>query len=276
MRAVIAYPGVEGSFSYGAARSAFPDAQWKGYDTFEDAARSVLEGEARYAVLPIENSSAGAVLTTYSILEKEPLWIVGECTQPVRHQLLGIPGSQLAGIRTITSHPQAISQCAAFLSSLQGVQIVPSGNTALSAREVANRGDPAWAAIASEEAARIFGLSVIAEDIHTSKHNTTRFMILSRYPIPLETPNKASVIFTVDNTVGALVRVLDSFARSGLNMTRIESRPIPDTPFLYFFSGDFEGAMDKDHLEEAMDNARPFTTQLRLLGIYAKANMTDE
>ncbi|MBE5797192.1 MAG: prephenate dehydratase [Clostridiales bacterium] len=273
MSYVIAYPGTAGSFSHGAAQAAFPDGTCVAYATFPEAAQAVVDGQADYALLPVENSFAGAVLPTYSLLEKLPLHIVGETMKAVRHQLLGVPGASLSDIRTIASHPQAIAQCDEFLQTLPGVQIVPSGNTAISAREVAEQGDPSRAAIASVEAAKEYGLTVLAENIQTSATNTTRFFILSLSPIPLAAPRKATVTFTVNNEVGALVRVLSSFAESGLNMSRIESRPIPDTPFQYFFSADFEGEMDAAHLSRAMAAARPYTCALRLLGVYPRAEM---
>jgi len=268
---IIAYPGTAGSFSCAAAQEAFPEAHCEGYPTFPEAAQAVVEGKADYALLPVENSFAGAVLPTYALLEKLPLHIVGETMKAVRHQLLGVPGAAIGDIRQIASHPQAIAQCDAFLQTLQGVQIIPSANTAISAREVAQKGDKSCAAIASLEAAKEYGLQVLAENIQTSRHNTTRFFILSGFQAPLGTPGKATVTFRVNNEVGALVRVLASFADSGLNMSRIESRPLPETTFTYFFSADFEGEMDTGHLARAMAAARPFTCELRLLGVYPKA-----
>lgn len=271
MPVIVAYPGTTGSFSCAAAQEAFPEGICVGYTTFPEAAAAVISGEADYALLPVENSFAGAVLPTYSLLEKLPLHIVGERMKAVRHNLLALPGATLAQIRRVASHPQAIAQCDVFLQGLTGVQIIPSENTAISARDVAQTGDPSYAAIASEEAARTFGLQVLCRGIQTSNANTTRFFILSRQMAPLATPEKATVVFTVRNEVGALVRVLSSFADSGLNMSRIESRPIPETPFQYFFSADFEGEMDAAHLSRAMAAARPFTCDLRLLGAYPKA-----
>ncbi len=271
MSVIIAYPGTTGSFSCAAAQEAFPDGKCVGYTTFPEAAAAVTAGEADYALLPVENSFAGAVLPTYALLEKLPLHIVGERMKAVHHNLLALPGATLAQIRRVASHPQAIAQCDVFLQGLPGVQIIPSANTAISARDVAQTGDPSYAAIASEEAARTFGLQVLCRGIQTSSANTTRFFILSRWAVPLGKPEKATVVFTVRNEVGALVRVLSSFAASGLNMSRIESRPIPETPFQYFFSADFEGEMDAAHLSRAMEAARPFTCELRLLGAYPKA-----
>lgn len=271
MRPIIAYPGTHGSFSCAAAQEAFPEGQCIGFPTFPEAAQAVISHVANYALLPVENSFAGAVLPTYQLLEKLPLHIVGETMKPVRHNLLALPGAALEDIRLISSHPQAIAQCDAFLSTMPGVQILPSSNTAISAREVRELGDPSRAAIASEEAAHEFGLNILRRNIQTSQHNTTRFFILSLDDKPLACPGKATVIFTVNNEVGALVRVLESFARSGLNMSRIESRPLPETTFLYFFSADFEGPMDRDHLHAAMEAATPFTQELRLLGVYPRA-----
>ena len=271
MRPVIAYPGTAGSFSCAAAQSAFPEGDCVGYDTFPEAAQAVLDSAADYALLPVENSSAGAVIQTYSLLEKLPLHIVGEIMKPVRHQLLGVPGATLAGIRQIDSHPQAIAQCDEFLQGLEGVRLIPSANTAISAREVAASGDVTRAAIASLEAAQTYGLTVLAENIQTSNANTTRFVILSKHAVPLATPDKASIIFTVNNEIGALAKVLTTFAEHGLNMSRIESRPLPDTTFVYFFLADFEGEMDAAHLSRAMEQARPHVGELRLLGVYPRA-----
>ena len=271
MRPVIAYPGTAGSFSHAAALAAFPEGDCVGYATFPEAAQAVLDSQADYALLPVENSSAGAVIPTYALLEKLPLHIVSEVVKPVRHQLLGVPGAALTDIRRIDSHPQAIAQCDVFLQSLPDVRIVPSDNTAISAREVAQSGDKARAAIASLEAAKEYGLTVLRENIQTSNANTTRFVILSKHAVPLGTPDKASIIFTVNNEIGALAKVLTTFADHGLNMSRIESRPIPETTFIYFFSADFEGEMDAAHLSRAMEQARPYVRELRLLGVYPRA-----
>ncbi len=217
----------------------------------------------------MENSFAGAVLPTYSLLEKLPLHIVGETMKAVRHNLLGVPGRHW---RDSADCEPSTGDCTVrrVPAGMKGVQIMPSENTRFRAGRGA-QGDLSYAAIASEEAARSFGLIVLAKNIQTSSANTTRFLILSRTETPLATPSKATVVFTVKNEVGALVRVLASFAESGLNMSRIESRPVPETPFQYFFSADFEGRMDAEHLSRAMEAARPYTCELRLLGVYPKA-----
>ena len=267
MPACVTYPGIVGSFSWGAARNAFPDAELHGIESFSGVAEAALSW-ADCALLPIENSTAGAVRTTWELLEKLPLFIVGEARHRVRHHLLGVRGASLAVITQISSHPQALAQCDVFLSALRGVQLLPSANTAISAREAAQRGDPAFAAIASEEAAEVYGLDFLARDIQTSQVNTTRFVILSRQMRPLDKPNKATITFRLAHRVGALARVLDSFALSGLNMTRIESRPLPDQPFEYSFTADFAGEMDEASLHAALQAASAHTVSLRLLGRY--------
>ena len=267
MRPVIAYPGVAGSFSESAAQCAFPQGETRGYATFAQAAEAAQNGAADYALLPVENSFAGAVLPTYGLLEGLQLHIVGETLRRVRHQLVALPGATIEGLRTISSHPQAIAQCDAFLATVPWARLVPSANTAISAQEVAASGDLTRAAIASTRAAERYGLTVLRADIQTSQTNTTRFLILSREETPLAAPDKATVVFRVNDEVGALARVLASFAENGLNMSRIESRPLPETPFQYFFSADFVGAMDAAHLRGAMDKARPLTGEIRRLGV---------
>lgn len=273
MRPVIAYPGVAGSFSESAAQCAFPQGETRGYATFAQAAEAAQNGAADYALLPVENSFAGAVLPTYGLLEGLQLHIVGETLRRVRHQLVALRGATIEGLRTISSHPQAIAQCDAFLATVPWARLVPSANTAISAQEVAVSGDLTRAAIASTRAAERYGLTVLRADIQTSQTNTTRFLILSREETPLAAPDKATVVFRVNDEVGALARVLASFAENGLNMSRIESRPLPETPFQYFFSADFVGAMDKAHLRGAMDKARPLTGEIRLLGVYPRGQV---
>lgn len=273
MRPVIAYPGVAGSFSECAAQCAFPQGETRGYATFAQAAEAAQNGAADYALLPVENSFAGAVLPTYGLLEGLRLHIVGETLRRVRHQLVALPGATIEGLRTISSHPQAIAQCDAFLATVPWARLVPSANTAISAQEVAASGDLTRAAIASTRAAERYGLQVLRADIQTSQTNTTRFLILSREETPLAAPDKATVVFRVNDQVGALARVLTSFAENGLNMSRIESRPLPETPFQYFFSADFVGTMDAAHLRGAMDKARPLTGEIRLLGVYPRGQV---
>ncbi len=272
IRGAIAFPGTEGSFSQQAAVSFFgEDAAYCAFDSFEAALEAVKRKEAAYAVLPIENSSAGAVAETYDLLLKNSLHIVGEQVLPVAHHLLALPGSRMEDIREIHSHPQALSQCKRFLSAWPAILQVPSLNTALSAKAVAALGLKTKAAIAGSYAARLYGLQVLKENIHDNIHNTTRFVVISRESQPLRTPDKASVTFHVANQTGSLAMLLTCFAEHGVNLSKIESRPIPDKPWEYFFFADFEGAMDEQALNHALNAAASCSRELRLLGRYGKA-----
>ncbi len=272
IKEAVAFPGTEGSFSQQAAVSFFgEDHSYLACETFGGAMEAVADGNAAYAVLPIENSSAGAVADTYDLLLKSSLHIVGEQVLPVAHHLLAVPGSHLKELREIHSHPQALSQCRKFLSGYPGIMQVPSLNTALSARYVAERKDTRLAAIAGSYAASLYGLAVLRENIHDNPYNTTRFVVIGRDSRSLRAPNKASVTFHVANQVGSLAQLLTCFAEHKVNLTKIESRPIPEKPWEYFFFADFEGVMDEAELNMALAAASGCARELRLLGRYGKA-----
>ncbi len=272
MRNVVSFPGTQGSFSQQAAVAFFgEDCDYLPCDTFPGAMEAVAFKEAAYAVLPIENSSAGAVGETYDLLIKSNLHIVGEQVLPVAHHLLAVKGSCLTDIREIHSHPQALSQCRNFLSLYPSIVQVPSLNTALSAKSVAQSGDTGQAAIAGSLAAKLYGLEILKENIHDNVNNTTRFVVISRDSSPLHTPDKASVTFHVANQVGSLAQLLTCFAEHGVNLSKIESRPIPGKSWEYFFFADFEGAMDETELNKALHAASNCARELRLLGRYKKA-----
>lgn len=276
MSLVISYPGVVGSFSQQAAQSFFGDSgEYLGFSSWEEAAQAVLEKKVDYGVFPIENSSAGIVPLTYEFLDKYPLHIVGERRLKVVHHLLGLPKGTLSGIQEIHSHPQAIAQCHNFLSAHPDYRLMPSQNTAVSAQYVARTGNPALAAIASRQAAKEYGLTILQENIHSNHTNTTRFVALSLWDTPIDKGagvlNKATSVFTVENHIGALAQVLLCFANFQLNLSRIESRPVKDKPFEYFFCADFEGEMDEAHLQKAMDACKKHVRSMRLVGIYKKA-----
>lgn len=269
---IVAFPGTEGSFSQQAAVSFFgEDNPYLACDTFGGTLEAVTREDADYAVLPIENSSAGAVAETYDLLLKSKLHIVGEQVLPVAHHLMAVPGSHLEDLREIHSHPQALSQCRNFLSQYPDIVQVPSLNTALSAKHISLLKDKRKAAIAGSYAARLYGLQILLESIHDNPHNTTRFVVIGRDARPLCEPNKASVTFHVSNQVGSLAQLLTCFAEHKVNLSKIESRPIPDKPWEYFFFADFEGVMDEAELNKALEAAAHCAGELRLLGRYGKA-----
>jgi len=268
----VAFPGTEGSFSQQAAVSFFgEDNSYLACETFGGALEAATQGKAAYAVLPIENSSAGAVAETYDLLIKSSLHIVGEQVLPVAHHLLAVPGTRMEDLYEIHSHPQALSQCRNFLSGHPDIVQIPSLNTALSAKYVAEWKDTRKAAIAGSYAARLYGLTILRENIHDNPYNTTRFVVIGRENRSLREPNKASITFHVTNQVGSLAQLLTCFAEHKVNLSKIESRPIPEKPWEYFFFADFEGVMDEAELNMALLAASGCARELRLLGHYGKA-----
>ena len=267
----ITYPGTEGSFSQQAAKAFFgEEAEYLGHDSWDEAALQVQLGQADYGVFPVENSAAGSVPLSFDLMTHYGLYIQDEKLVKVRHHLLGVEGATLADITQVHSHPQAIAQCDDYLSQHPQWRLTPSSNTAVSARLVAREGDQSQAAIASLEAAKAFGLKVLAEDIQSSQVNATRFACVGRDLKSLHTPTKASIYFILENQVGALNRLLTGFAKYNLNMSRIVSYPLKDRPFEYYFLADFEGQMDAEHLYRALADSRSAARQIRLLGIYGR------
>ncbi|MGL5253742.1 MAG: prephenate dehydratase [Brevinema sp.] len=264
---IIGFQGVKGSFSHEALEQYFGlEAKTISYPHFDDLAQAVSEGKCAYGVLPIENSSAGSVSEVYDLLVKHRLSIVGEQVISIRHCLCGIRGSSVKGIRKIYSHPQAISQCGAFLKSLDKAEAIEASNTAAAARIVAEHANPNEAAIASRRAASLYGLEVLQPDIHTTEGNRTRFAIVSA-SAGSEQAGKISTAFTLHHKPGALYSVLKILEEAGLNMTKLESRPIPERPWEYIFYLDFETPNEPSSVISAL---KEVCLSFFMLGIYQK------
>lgn len=271
----LGYPGTEGSFSEQALVDYFdhPDpARVTAFDKFEDVARAVASGQIDYGILPFENSSAGPVSETYDLLIRHNLVIIGEQVVKVQQHLLGVPGTTLSDIREVHSHPQGIAQCHEYLKQHDWAA-VPSLNTAISARMVAEKGDKSLAAIASRRAAELYGLEIIAPAINTDQTNHTRFVVVARAPVTNVTADKATVFLTLENKVGSLYETIGCFARHHINMSRIDSRPILGKPWEYSFYLDFEWEVGRDirQLTMALEEAGRSVTYIKLLGLYTKA-----
>jgi len=266
----IAFQGEPGANSDIAARSAYPALTPLPCPSFEDAFAAVREGQARYAMIPVENSLAGRVADVHHLIPESGLFIVGERFEPIRHQVLGVKGATLAGLREVRSHPQALGQCRKLLREL-GVSAVQAADTAGAAREIAELGDPSVGALASSLAGEIYGLSVLKADIADAEHNTTRFLVFAREAENAPPNNGACVtsfVFRVRNVPAALYKSLGGFATNGVNITKLES---------YIEGGSFEAAMFfaeiEGHTEEplvqlALDELRFFSTSLKVLGVY--------
>ncbi|MDB4961367.1 MAG: chorismate mutase [Myxococcales bacterium] len=273
----IAYQGVEGSYSHLAAQRRYAGrsggALLTGHDTFRGAADSVLAGIADLALLPIENTTAGSINETYDLLLHGSLHITGEVVSAIEHCLMALPGVPLESLRVVMSHPQALAQCQDFFAAHPQLSPRAEIDTAGSARRVAELGDRTFAAIASAAAAKRYGLEILATGIQSASGNATRFVEIALRPAPLSetTAAKTSLVLALADRPGALGEILMRFAARGLSLTKIESRPIPDAPFTYRFYADVLGHSASEPFHAALDDIRPLTTELRVLGTYPAA-----
>ncbi|MBR1660602.1 MAG: chorismate mutase, partial [Oscillospiraceae bacterium] len=232
----IAYSGVEGAFAHIAARRIFPDGTAVSYPSFEDAYKALLAGDCDSAVLPLENSFAGEVGQVSDLMFRGDLAVNAVYELQVVQNLLGTPDAALEGVRTVVSHPQALAQCRSYLRS-RGLEEINAANTAVAARSVAEKADPAVAAIASAETAALYGLKVLDHDINESKGNTTRFAVFSRTqhrPAPGEKDQAFLLLFTVNHVAGALAKAINVIGEHGFNMKVLRSRPMKTLAWKYY------------------------------------------
>ncbi len=265
----VAYSGVEGAFAHIAARRIFPQAQAVACPDFPSAYRAVQSGECDFCVLPVENSYAGEVGQVTDLMYTGDLHVTGMYTLPVAHHLLALPGADLKGIRRVMSHPQALSQCAGFLSR-QGYEAVQASNTARAALEVVNSGDRTIAAIASIETAELYGLEVLAKNINDSGLNATRFAVFSRAQssrIPAQAAGFL-LLFTVNHTSGALAEALGAIASHSFNMRSLRSRPMKDIPWQYYFFAEIEGDDRSERGQRMLEALKGHCTYLKVAGRY--------
>ncbi len=267
----IGFQGVAGSFSEEALFSYFgEDCPRRCYQQFEDVFHAIQTGEVEYGMLPIENSSTGAVSDVYDLLRHYGFYIVGEIGIPITQHLLGLPGSSLEQIREVYSHPQGIAQSSEFLRQLRDVKIIPFYNTAISAMEVRNQGDPTKAAIASRRAAAIYGLSILRESVQNNNENDTRFVVVRAKPEFAPDCDKISIVFSLDDRAGTLYHLLRCFAENQINMTKIESRPMEQGLWNYFLYIDFEGSLTERPVRDALNQLEQDADYFRLLGCYKR------
>lgn len=231
---------------------------------------AVVARRADGAVVPVENSQAGSINETYDLLLKHDLFIVGEYDLRVRHYLMAPSGTTLADVKQAYSHPQALAQSDAFLRQ-HGIEPVVFGDTAGSARMLAERRPAGGAAIAPRRAADIYHLQVLAEGIETNPNNYTRFLVLNPQPAPRTERSKTSIVFVVANKPGTLYLAIGAIATRGINIAKIESRPGRERPWEYVFYLDVDGHVDDDAMRTALADLGRHTSMLRVLGSYPKA-----
>ena len=263
----VAYSGIEGDFADIAARRIFPDAETVARADFQAAYEAVERGACDVCVLPVENSCAGEVDQVTDLMFNGTLYVTGMYALPVTQHLLGVPGATLGEIRRVVSHPQALSQCAGFIR-LHSLEAVQAANTARAAQSVIQAGDRSTAAIASIETARLYGLSVLAQGISESSLSATRFAVFSRAENRQAQAAGFMLLFTVDNTAGALARAVSVIGQHGFNMRVLRSRPVRDLPWRYYFFAELEGD-DRSKAGQAMLAAlKPHCHSVKIVGRY--------
>lgn len=266
----VAYQGEPGANSHIACHEVFPNDEAVPSATFEDCFAALESGAVDLAMIPIENSVAGRVADIHHLLPQAKASIIGEHFLPVHHQLLGLKGTSLADLKVVQSHVQALGQCRRTLRKL-GLEPVVGADTAGSAREIAELGDPTRGALASRLAAEIYGLDILAADVEDEAHNTTRFVIFSREedrPRVGAGPTVTSILFRVRNVPAALYKALGGFATNGVNITKLESYQLAGQFFATQFYADIEGHLDDPAVALAIEELTFFSAELRILGVY--------
>ncbi len=265
----VVYQGVEGAYSHAAMREYFGrDVNCFHVRKFRDAMEAIAEGSADYAVLPIENSSAGIVADNYDLLVNFENYIVGEQIVKCEHALLGLPGTNLKDIKRVYSHQQALSQCEEYLYRHPEWQLIPFDNTARAAKKIAEDGDRTQAAVGSRFAAEYFGLEVLEEHIYYNEANSTRFIVVTNQRIFRRDAKKISICFEVPHYSGSLYNILSHIIYNNVNMTKIESRPIPGRNWEYRFFVDFDGNLMDSAVKNALRGIREEAINMKILGNY--------
>lgn len=275
----VAIQGIKGSYSYLACQQYFGA---KGTEvsvvtsrTFSEAIQNVRSGRADATVLPIENTTSGAITEVYDLLLESGLHLTGDIKFKIRHCLLGLEGGSIADMRKIYCHPQAVAQCSEFLATLEDCEIVHFSDTALSGKHIKDLNDPSVGAIASEEAARLFGLQVLKSGIANREENYTRFVVAATDPIdiPDGVPAKTSIVIAVGNHPGALMDALAIFSEGDINLVKLESRPIPHNPREELFYVDFEGDVSEKAVDAVLNTLMKEVRFLKVLGSYPSRDL---
>lgn len=265
----VVFQGTEGAYGQAAMNQFFgEDVNCFHVRTFRDAMEAIEEGSADFAVLPIENSSAGAVNEVYDLLVEFENYIVGETFLPIENTLAGLPGTTLSQIERVYSKAEALMQTSRFLEKHGDWQQISVSNTAAAAKKVLKEQDHSQAAVCSAYAAQVYGLSVLAEDINDETNNVTRFIIVTNQKIFTPAASKISICFELPHQSGSLYQILSHFIYNDLNMTKIESRPVEGKSWEYRFFVDFEGNLEQPGVKNAIRGLREEARNLKILGNY--------
>lgn len=266
---VVGYPGVRGSFCHQALIQYFgTEESSRNYEDFEDVFMALKNKDIDYGVVPIENSSTGAISKVYDLLRNYGFFIVGEQYVHIDQNLIGLKGTEITDIKEVYSHTQGFEQSSRFLDTHKDWKLIPHYNTATSVKYIKDMNDTHKAAIASKEAASIYDMSIIKEGINDNRNNTTRFVIISREIEKSKKNDKISIIFSLKHEAGTLYNVLKYFADNNLNLLKIESRPREESNWEYFFYIDFAGNIEDNNVIEAIEKLKLKSSYYRLIGSY--------
>lgn len=277
----VSYQGTDGAYSHLAAMRHFEErhkqVDYYGYDTFQEAAQALKNEQVDFAMLPIENTTAGSINDIYDILGASNLHIIGEEIIKIVHCLLAVEPVDVSKIRRILSHPKAIEQCTHFLSRLPRCTVESYLDTAISAKRVLEDGDLSQAAIAGAHAADLYGLHIIAHDIANQQENYTRFVVVALKAIEVDPqfPSKTSLMMVTSHQEGSLVECLNVFHRHGINVCKLESRPRMNEPFRYSFYVDIEANVFDSHTAAAIEELRREAEEVKIFGSYPKQFNSD-
>ena len=262
-----AYAGLPGSYTHSAAEIFYPNIQLVSHSTFGSVLEAVASGNCDVGVLPIDNTTEGIVADVYEGLLDYKLYISDSMTLSIRHCLLGISEDSRSRITKVLSHPQALGQCAGFISS-HGYFMIPDTNTAIAAQKVAEEGNPEQAAIASSLAAGIYGLSILEENISDEKCNSTRFIAVTKQPVINANANRISLSFTLPHESGALSNILSIAADYGINLVNVQSLPLPQKPWEYRFYMDISGSVYRSEVKAILYMLFKELPEMHFLGNY--------
>ena len=268
--AMVACQGVEGAYSQLACEKIFKNPMIRYFETFDQVFNAIDQGLCKYGVLPIENSTAGSVTKVYDLMLQHDFYIVRSFRLKIDHNLLAAPGTKLEDIREIYSHEQAISQCGGFLHSLKNVHVVAVANTAVAAQMVASSGRRDVAAISSSSCMELYGLQNLASSIQDKGNNRTRFICISKNMEIYPGADKTSIMMVLNHKPGALYKVLARIYALGINVTKLESRPIPERDFEFMFYFDLETSIYSQEFQELMGELEDFCEEFKYLGSFSE------
>ncbi|MBQ3701766.1 MAG: prephenate dehydratase [Oscillospiraceae bacterium] len=268
--AMVACQGVEGAYSGIACEKLFIRPSIFYFSTFDAVFSAIEKGLCRYGVIPVENSTAGTVNAVYDLMRRHDFRIVRSVRVKVDHNLLVKPGTKLEDIREIYSHAQAIAQCSAFLQTLPNVKVIPCENTAVAAKKAAESDDPGIAALSSRACSKLYGLEILKSDVQDSGNNYTRFFCISKNLEIYPGANRTSLMMVLPHEPGSLYRMLSRFNALGINLTKLESRPMPERSFEFMFYFDFDTSVYSPRFIQLMGELGELTEEYEYLGSYSE------